>query len=77
MDEPFQRGNQYAMLKDDTIAATKRTVASTYDSRHDGSSRGKEVVMVKTKEVSMNSKGLDAPALEEGRERQENVTART
>ena len=36
----LQSGNQYAMLEDD-IAATKRTVASMFDSRHDGSSRGK------------------------------------
>ena len=29
------------MLEDDTIVATKRTVASTSDSRHDSRSKGK------------------------------------
>ena len=41
MEEPFQRGNQCAMLEDNTIVATKRTVASVTDSRHDSNSRGK------------------------------------
>ena len=29
IDELFQRGNQYAMLEEDVVVATKRTVAST------------------------------------------------
>ena len=33
IDELFQRGYQYAMLKDDIVATTKRTVATTSDSR--------------------------------------------
>ena len=41
IDELFQRGNQYSMLKDDIIATTKRTVAATSDSRHYGGSKGK------------------------------------
>ena len=41
IDELFQRGNKYAMLKDDVVAATKRTVASTSDSRGGSGSKGK------------------------------------
>ena len=40
-EELFQRGNKYAMLEDDTIAATKRTVASTSDSRRNSHGKGK------------------------------------
>ena len=39
IDELFHRGNQYVMLEDDIVVATKRAVASTSDSR--GSSVGK------------------------------------
>ena len=34
IDELFQRGNQYAMLNDDVVTMTKRTVANTSDSRN-------------------------------------------
>ena len=40
IDELFQRGNQYAMLKDNVVAATKKMVASTSSESRDGD-RGK------------------------------------
>ena len=41
VDELFQKGNQYAMLEDDTIIATKRTVASMTDLGRYSHGRGK------------------------------------
>ena len=41
IDKLFQRGNQYTMLEDDIVTATKRTVATTSDSRHCDKSKGK------------------------------------
>ena len=42
MDELFQRGKQYVMLKDDTIATSKRTLASASNLRHNSSSKGEK-----------------------------------
>ena len=39
--ELFQRGNQYAMVEDDTVPATKRTVVATSEARHYDGNRGK------------------------------------
>ena len=44
----FQRGNQYALLEDDTLIATKRTVASTGDPRRDSQGYGKRGEMNET-----------------------------
>ena len=41
VDELFQRGNQCAMLEDDIVAATKRTIAITSDAIQYGGSKGK------------------------------------
>ena len=41
IDELLQRGNQYAMLEDDVIATTKRTVANTSESRSCSRGKGK------------------------------------
>ena len=41
IDKLFQRVNQYTMLEDDIVTATKRTVATTSDSRHYDKSKGK------------------------------------
>ena len=40
--ELVQRGNQFAMLKDDVIVAIKRTVANTSDIGCDNGSKGKK-----------------------------------
>ena len=41
INELFQRGNHYAMLENDIIAATKRMVTTTLDSRHYDTSKRK------------------------------------
>ena len=41
IDEPFQKGNQYAMLEDGIVSSTIRTVVATSDSDHYGRSKGK------------------------------------
>ena len=41
IDELFQRGNRYAMLEDDIVPRTKRTIAATLDSDHYDGSKGK------------------------------------
>ena len=41
IDELFQMGNQYEMLDDDVVAATKRTVASTSDVGRYSGNKGK------------------------------------
>ena len=41
IDELFQRGNQYTILKDDVVAATKRMVTSTSCGRINGGGKGK------------------------------------
>ena len=41
IDELFQRGNQYTMLEDDVVAATKRTVASAFGGRSSNGGQGK------------------------------------
>ena len=41
IDELFQRGNQYAMLKDDVMAATKRMAASASSGRSNSQDKGK------------------------------------
>ena len=43
IDELFQRGNQYSMLEDDIVVATKLTVVATLDSWHYGGSKVKRV----------------------------------
>ena len=42
VDELFQRGNQYAMLEEDVVTVTKRTVASTSDSQSYGGNKEKQ-----------------------------------
>ena len=42
IDDLFQRGNQHAMIKDDIVAATKRTVVAASDSKHYGGVKGKK-----------------------------------
>ena len=41
INDLFQRGNQYAMLEDDIVVVTKRTVAKASNSRHHSESKGK------------------------------------
>ena len=41
IDELFQLGNQYAMLEDDVVAVTKRTVTSTSNGRGGSGGKGK------------------------------------
>ena len=52
IDELFQRGNQYVMLKDDVKIATKRTVASTFDTR----------AIVGAKERAREADGIKTPS---------------
>ena len=40
VDELFQRGNRYAMLEDDIVIATKRTVTITSDAKQYSGSKG-------------------------------------
>ena len=42
IDELFERGNQYTMLEEDVMAATKRMVTSTSDSRGGSGGEGKD-----------------------------------
>ena len=41
INELFRRGNQYAMLKDDVIAATRQTVTNASESRSYSRGKGK------------------------------------
>ena len=56
IDEIFQIGNQYAMLKDNTIVATKRTMTTTSEPRHNGGSRGKRGREGQDRESTYDSK---------------------
>ena len=56
IDELFQRGNQYAMLEDDIVEATKLTVATTSNSRHYGENKGKRGRDDQDRRVKRNSR---------------------
>ena len=65
IDELFQRGNQYAMLEDDTIAATRRTVAGP-SKRFLQTGKDKAKIGV-VEEVNMRTETLKGIDLEESR----------
>ena len=54
MDDLFSRGNQYAMLENDSIILTKRIVASTSDSGCDSRDKGKRSCDMQDKRESTN-----------------------
>ena len=62
MDKLFQRRNQYVMLEDDTITATRRTVALNHGTIV--ATGGREAVMAMIDKASMSHKNRDTLVLE-------------